>query len=471
MSLRSEGWGHYMAITINHVDVSSDESNWTFVFDQNFSTKIAAVDGPLDADGAAPMKSDGGDIRFSMDAEGATLLPLHVMDALTDNDPSNGVLEGYCKIPLVSALADTVIYMHWGKADAEQPDATHTHGRHNAVDSYTTAFSPYADTQELTSFDSVGSIVGSITEAGEISPVGKGTYYPGAPDNCIVYNRPFTGAGLNFTVEMLQRHTTGQDLYSEHKLNHYVDSLRFRGISNTFQVVISINGLFTSNAVTSSGAKTNTWKHSAIRRDGTYHDLIQNGVIADSDNNALFDVPIPNQAETNFGAVYFNGSYSLSAKCALSQIRVSSVTRSENWVAMNYKNQMNVGGFISWGDIQDHGGGSAPIILNYDVQGVVITSYLYSALYDVQGTININANISLLYDVQGSVSLNAPLSALYDVQGDVFIINQIAKLYDIQGQVLIVDGNYVEPTCKITYTFKDRDEMHEFIEQIKTIFC
>jgi hypothetical protein len=471
MSLRSEGWGHYMAITINHVDVSSDESNWTLVFDQNFSTKIAAVDGPLDAGGAAPMKSDGGDIRFSMDAEGATLLPLHVMDALTDNDPSNGVLEGYCKIPLVSALADTVIYMHWGKADAEQPDATHTHGRHNAVDSYTTAFSPYADTQELTSFDSVGSIVGSITEAGEISPVGKGTYYPGAPDNCIVYNRAFTGAGLNFTVEMLQKHENNMDLYSEHKLNYINDSLRFRHISGNFQFMVQIDGIYSSNEVRAGGARTNTWQHSALRRDGTYYDLLQNGAIADFEDAPAFNTPIPNQVETNFAATWYNGGYNLTAQVTLAQIRVSNVTRSENWVAMNYKNQMNVGGFIGWGDIQEHGGGSTPIILNYDVQGVVNTSSLYSALYDVQGTININANISLLYDVQGSVSLNAPLSALYDVQGDVFIINQIAKLYDIQGQVLIVDGNYVEPTCKITYTFKDRDQMHTFIEQIKTVFC
>jgi len=53
----------------------------------------------FDADGSYPARSDGGDIRISKDAAGATQLAREIVNFNIDNDPANGYAEIWVKIP------------------------------------------------------------------------------------------------------------------------------------------------------------------------------------------------------------------------------------------------------------------------------------------------------------------------------------------------------------------------------------
>jgi hypothetical protein len=441
MSLKTEGWKYRLPITINNTEVSSDEVNWTFVLDQDFAPVLKSENGPLDLDGTRPFLSGGGDIRLALDETGSTLIPCHVLECIPDNNPAAGSLYIQTRIPLVTAFLNTTIWLFWGKDGATQPPAADLLGRHYSVDDYTTANVPFADTRDFSSFDSVGSVVGSVIEAGEDAPVGRGTYFPGPPNNCIVFDRAFTGAGLNFTIEMLQKHEDNMDIYSEHKLNHFNDSLRFRHISGNFQFMVSINGIYSSTEVRAGGARTNTWQHSALRRNGTYYDLIQNGAIADFEDDPAFNTPIPNQVETNFAAVWYNGGYNLGAQVTLAQIRVSNVTRSENWVQMNHKNQMNETGFLTWGEIEAVQGG---VIIEpgsvshdwiYDVEIRENGWVSHDWVYDVEIRENGSVSHDWIYDVEirenGSVS--------HDWVYDVEIRENGSVSHDWIYEIIIVD--------------------------------
>src|SRR3989344_9339631 len=44
-----------------------------------------------DADGTSPAQNGGGDVRFTSDENGNSMLPLEVVDFITDNNPANCV--------------------------------------------------------------------------------------------------------------------------------------------------------------------------------------------------------------------------------------------------------------------------------------------------------------------------------------------------------------------------------------------
>jgi hypothetical protein len=113
MAQLSAMWPNKVAIVIDSTFIDDDLTNWTLVFDQSFSPLLTEVNGPLDADGAAPSLANGADLRFSTDTAGSTELAFDIRSWTTNNDPALAECEVAVKIPFVDKDDYTVIYMWW----------------------------------------------------------------------------------------------------------------------------------------------------------------------------------------------------------------------------------------------------------------------------------------------------------------------------------------------------------------------
>lgn len=121
------GWQRQAAITIDRAKVAGSLDN--------FSILLTEANLPLemfDADGPYPARGDGGDIRFTADAAGATSLPVEIVRFAIDPNPSLGAAVIWVKVPSLSPTVDTIIYVWYGAASAAQPAVTDANGR-NAV--------------------------------------------------------------------------------------------------------------------------------------------------------------------------------------------------------------------------------------------------------------------------------------------------------------------------------------------------
>jgi hypothetical protein len=131
------GWAYKVAITIDHTDIDTDLTDFTVVITDEMAAVLSAVDGPLDADGTRPSINGGGDVRFSADEAGTQRLAVDVREWVTNNNPASGSLEVAVKVPTISAVSDTTIYLWWGKADETQPAPGDPFGQHSAYDAET----------------------------------------------------------------------------------------------------------------------------------------------------------------------------------------------------------------------------------------------------------------------------------------------------------------------------------------------
>lgn len=117
------GWGRKCVISIQSSKISATLTDYTVKLTEvNFPSEM------LDADGANPCRTDGGDIRFSSDAAGTTELPVHVKYISLNNDPALSKIQVYVKVASVSSSADTDIYVWYDAPSETLPAATATYG-------------------------------------------------------------------------------------------------------------------------------------------------------------------------------------------------------------------------------------------------------------------------------------------------------------------------------------------------------
>ena len=96
------GWGYRIPLTINHTKFSVPMLDYQL---------LVSVDQPSLK---ATARQDGGDILFTT-SDKLTKIP-HELDSY---DPNTGMLTAWVKIPLISDVSDTTIYMYYGNPTAE----------------------------------------------------------------------------------------------------------------------------------------------------------------------------------------------------------------------------------------------------------------------------------------------------------------------------------------------------------------
>lgn len=161
-----DGWQRRVAVTIDNTKVSGT-SNLTdypwFITEDNLPSEM------FDADGTYPALNGGGDVRFTSDSAGTTLLNLEIRKFVTDNDPANGVAKLFVKVPTLDYNDDTVIYCWYNKSGETQPASDATGGSEGVWSDYL-AVLPLDETSgsaaDVTGNAHTGTFNGSLPTAG-----------------------------------------------------------------------------------------------------------------------------------------------------------------------------------------------------------------------------------------------------------------------------------------------------------------
>lgn len=117
------GWGRKCLVTIQVAQVGGALTDFPVLFTEaNLPSEM------FDSDGGNSADNGGGDVRFSLNSDGTSQLPLEVVRFVTDPNPANGRAEIWVKAPSVSGVSNTPLYV-WYKKPGEPADgASSTYG-------------------------------------------------------------------------------------------------------------------------------------------------------------------------------------------------------------------------------------------------------------------------------------------------------------------------------------------------------
>jgi hypothetical protein len=364
-----------MPITIDHTKIDSDLIDWTLVFDQDLSSKLTAVNGPLDADGDRPSINGGGDIRFSSDAIGASRLACDIRDWSTNNTPASATCEVAVKVGSISSAFDTTIYMWWGKAGESQPSASDTYGQYNAYDDNYELVLPNGASSDRTS-NQRSTTDNSITSGDNDGPTGKATDYEGnnSQDRCEIGDTSDWNTILSydhaFSIEIVAQ-KSGSPSVPTVLISKIWGDTAYRGVSITHDhssnnVSFIIQDTHTPSTIKSSQENNSVnwtsgqWRHLGMAYDGTSGDSTgiapyYNGSgsgFSGSDSGVLTDTSHPDPlliGSRNWGAPSTRREWD----GLISEVRISSVERDSAWMVTSSYNLLNVAGFLTLGDVEE----------------------------------------------------------------------------------------------------------------------
>ena len=136
-----------LGLHVRRCDITIDEGEIDSGDRENFTVVLTEATLPLEMfSGQYAAQQGGGDIRFSSDEAGETLLPCDVRYFDTGEQVGNIAV----RIPVVSQTVDTTFYIWYGKEGAEQPIKDHEFGAFNAYDDNFKAVWPLTEVGDVT---------------------------------------------------------------------------------------------------------------------------------------------------------------------------------------------------------------------------------------------------------------------------------------------------------------------------------
>jgi len=335
-----------MKVTLSHAFVDTTLTDWTLVFDQNFDSRMTAENGPLDADGANPILNGGADIRVTSDSQGLNRLPIDVRSAVIDNDPANGKLEIAVKIPSLSGLVDTDIYIWWGNPDAVKSAADGVYGQYNAYDGNSKIRLPDAGGNDRTSNGNNMTASGGVSVGGATGKVGKATYFDGSND--YVYNSSISPSfSGNFTFSFMLKYTYSPPS-SDPRLSDFAQAsdrgLNIKEGRGPHVIGFDDSGGPSDEVYSPSGQNDGKWHLVIVRRSGTNYNMYYDGSNRGSNGGTAPTYTRLFLGARNEPSLYFRGY--------LDEVRIDNTYRSNAWIKADYHNLFNTSGFITFSDIK-----------------------------------------------------------------------------------------------------------------------
>jgi len=364
-------WLHRIPVTIAASHITATLTNFTLVFDQQYTATLTAVDGPLDADGARPMLNGGGDIRFSSDEAGDTQLACDVRAAVTDNTPANGRLEVAVKVPSISSSVDTTVYMWWGKTGESQPAVDGTFGQYNAYDANHRAVWPLTEdpttggagamTDRTSNQHNGTSLEGTTWPQTSDAPMGRGVDFAG-DGGCIKCG---TLGDFGSSVADQQHFSFLWKCAAATSVKRVIGSA-----TNADGTVVNIttgrnnSGDFEAQVKGSSGQKlfvtdaggynSGAWRHVSINVGATAAASVIKIDAATVAKTAVVDTSIT--GATDLENEWFLGANAVATATlaqSLAEVRLEKVARTDAWRVAAAKNLLNTSGFMSFGSIEN----------------------------------------------------------------------------------------------------------------------
>ena len=341
---------HYRTLTINHTLVGANDSS-------NF---IAAVVSGCDTTmkdlghGGHVQSSSGNDIQFYADSGAVT----QYASTIKYYDNVNGCVTAYVRVPTVSHTSDTVFYVQYDSASPPSRLTTLCSG--NSL----VSFWPLGNGTSLSGTDLCGTQNGTVHNATATTGIiDGGGSFDGSTTWIDMGQSVSALHPSSVTVEAWVEPTNSTQVYyagivsqdfSEPRTAPYTSyklGVNTPPWINTFEFEVGrTDGATQLNA--GSAWSSGTWYHVAGTFDGGGYGLILYVNGANVASGTTSGVPI----------AYSNGNFRIGANsdggeipaAAISDVRVSSVVRSADWILAEYNNGNAPGsiatpGFLSWG--------------------------------------------------------------------------------------------------------------------------
>lgn len=312
-------WGYRRKITIDNARVSgsADINNFPVLFSATVN------EFRFTGNGGKMGNNNGSDMVFTS-ADGVTKIP-HEIESYT---ASSGAVLAWVNVPTISPSTDTDIYIYYGKAGAaDQQQATGVWDEnYKAV--YHLPNGTSLSLNESTSNNHDGTNNNATATAGKVD--GAANFSSGSSQwvnsncnaNCNFGTGDFTISGWiktnsNGSRQVFGKYTSGANQYGLSLSN---------GKSN-----LNING---TTIAGTSNLNNNTWRYLVGRRTGTATHIFENGVQRASGTS---NADVSPGADGSIGRLsasptnYWNG--------ALDEIRISNISRSDDWIVTEYNNQ------------------------------------------------------------------------------------------------------------------------------------
>lgn len=327
MAVFDTAWKYKRKIIIASGKVGSDLTNFPVLVDlshlpQDFWTNV---------------NSDGGDIRITT-SDQTSEVPLEVVSINT----STKVGELYFKAPTVSAASNNTFYLYFGNSSGSLRSASHSYGRNNVwSNSYKVVYhlnenpsgsAPQAIDATGNGYDS--SSTGMVSGDLVTGKIGNAINFDGS-DN--LYSGTDIALDNNFTIETwVYNSGSGVQTLVQWGQNSVANKRRDL-ILNSGTPQYSANG---GDVVATAGITSSTWSHVACSVNGSlavahYKNGATNGTGTTS--HAAFTATSTRLGINNASGEKLNGK--------LDEVRISSTTRSADWIAASYSNQNAPGSF------------------------------------------------------------------------------------------------------------------------------
>ena len=334
-------WDYRKKITINSANVSADLTN--------FPVLISLAS---DSDLASDAQNDGDDILFTADDEVTKLS--HEIETFNG---TSGQLVAWVKIPSLSSLVDTEIYMYYGNSGAsDQQDAAsvwdssyamvqhlqEASGGANAIKDSTSNANHGTDNNSPT-FGAAGQIDGAIDFDKPSSE------YIQLPNSNTILDSD------NFTVEAWIKTTTNHPAYGDGDMEGRIVNLQRDNVS--VSTGMSLYAESDNIGLLYHTGSAHVWKRYAVNYwDGAGHHVAVTHSTSDNTWRLYFDgTQVLTQVDDfgDFGAhPTYVGAYDGASRYfdgIIDEVRISDDACTADWILTGYNNQSNPSDFITLG--------------------------------------------------------------------------------------------------------------------------
>jgi hypothetical protein len=345
-------WSNRKPVTVDHTRVSNSSSL------ANFPMLFSVTDATLQAvySGGKLGKPDGTDILFTA-SDGVTKLN-HEIESF---NPNTGQLTAWVNIPILSATADTVIYVYFGNPLASDQqnktgvwDSDFAGVWHMADNALSTKV---ADSTQNAGNATAHANTNSKTATGQIGGAlsfnGVSDYATAlAPAADVPTNTPVTTeAWVNVSAFTSPNQVLGYILGKGYTNGAEAYFLRIQNDSGGLSLKAGMVNSATFSATWFISAwNPGEWHHVVSSWDGAGWNVFFDGVLKAQlpTGNGPLKLGLP----LTMGGESIGGVYAGLLACSLDEVRISTIARSPSWVATEYNNQRSPAQFYTVGPAQ-----------------------------------------------------------------------------------------------------------------------
>jgi len=303
-----------------------------------------------DGDLAASAQTDADDIIFTASDEVTRLS--HEIEYFDD---ATGNLTAWVKIPSLSSVSDTDIYMYYGNASVGNSE--------NVTDVWDNNYKMVQHLEETsgthndsTQYNNDGTpIIAPASNQNAAGQIDGADYLDGNDHVSLTASDSILPSNLNFTISAWAKlDTVKAGTYAPNRIFTILEN----ATNSNFALGVSSDSKiagFTRNGVTAvefKGGTINTgqWFYFTLIKQGTTHQLYLNG---SASGGAVNYTPTnqPSSDNASIGQDTFSGTRFWDG--IIDEVQISDIARTPDWITTSYNNQVNPAGFFTLGPEED----------------------------------------------------------------------------------------------------------------------